>query len=205
MEATTYTYYMGRIRLSCWCVSCDPGCTHWRIMINELKTWTVAAADGVRFARVRWEINFLLIFETAPSFFKHPVFCSTLISIFTLLKGGSSFEKVVWTPNCVMPLTTPKAHLSVCIHFVVTSFHIIASVFSGVEQTRKPFGRRSTSLVTEQSSLRRNEGMWRSERDTVATAPRYEHFVTGVVIPTDLCADGCRIWSVVVESCRKSL
>jgi hypothetical protein len=36
METTTYTYeyYMGRIRLSCGCVSCDPGCTHWRIMIN---------------------------------------------------------------------------------------------------------------------------------------------------------------------------
>jgi hypothetical protein len=34
---------------------------------------TVAAADGVRFARVRWEINFLLIFETAPFFCKHPV------------------------------------------------------------------------------------------------------------------------------------
>jgi hypothetical protein len=28
METTTYTYYMGRIRLSCGCVSCDPGCTH---------------------------------------------------------------------------------------------------------------------------------------------------------------------------------
>jgi hypothetical protein len=33
MESTTYTYYMGRIRLSCGCVSCDPGCKHWRIMI----------------------------------------------------------------------------------------------------------------------------------------------------------------------------
>jgi hypothetical protein len=30
METTTHTYYeyMGRIRLSCGCVSCDPGCTH---------------------------------------------------------------------------------------------------------------------------------------------------------------------------------
>jgi hypothetical protein len=37
------------------------------------KTFTVAAADGVRFARVRSEINFLLIFETAPFFCKHPV------------------------------------------------------------------------------------------------------------------------------------
>ena len=38
------------------------------------ETWTVAVADGVRFARVRWEINFLLIFETAPFFCKHPVY-----------------------------------------------------------------------------------------------------------------------------------
>jgi len=32
------------------------------------ETWTVAAADGVRCVRVRWEINFLLTFETAPFF-----------------------------------------------------------------------------------------------------------------------------------------
>ena len=37
------------------------------------ETWTVAAADGVRCARVRWEINFLLTFETAPFICKHPV------------------------------------------------------------------------------------------------------------------------------------
>ena len=37
------------------------------------ETWTVAAADGVRFARVRWEINFFLTFETAPFICKHPV------------------------------------------------------------------------------------------------------------------------------------
>ena len=36
--------------------------------------WTVAAADGVRCARVRWEINFLLTFETAPFFCVYPVF-----------------------------------------------------------------------------------------------------------------------------------
>jgi hypothetical protein len=34
METTTYTYYMARIRLSCGCVSCDPECKHWTIMIN---------------------------------------------------------------------------------------------------------------------------------------------------------------------------
>ena len=38
------------------------------------ETWTVAAADGVRFARVRWEMNFLLTFETAPLICKHPVY-----------------------------------------------------------------------------------------------------------------------------------
>jgi hypothetical protein len=32
------------------------------------ETWTVAAADGVRLTRVRWEMDFLLTFETAPFF-----------------------------------------------------------------------------------------------------------------------------------------
>ena len=32
------------------------------------ETWTVAAADGIRCARVRWEINFLLTFDTALFF-----------------------------------------------------------------------------------------------------------------------------------------
>ena len=32
------------------------------------ETWAVVAADGVSCARVRWEINFLLTFETARSF-----------------------------------------------------------------------------------------------------------------------------------------
>jgi len=51
---------------------CDPGCTHWRIVIGAWETWTVAAADGVGCARVRWEINFLLTFETAPFFCVYP-------------------------------------------------------------------------------------------------------------------------------------
>ena len=38
------------------------------------ETWTVAAADGVRCARVRWEISFLLTFETAPFFCVYPVY-----------------------------------------------------------------------------------------------------------------------------------
>ena len=38
------------------------------------ETWTVAAADGVRCACVRWEINFLLTFETAPFFCVYPVY-----------------------------------------------------------------------------------------------------------------------------------
>jgi len=37
------------------------------------ETWTVAAADGVRCARVRWKVNFLLTFETAPFFCVYPV------------------------------------------------------------------------------------------------------------------------------------
>ena len=41
------------------------------------ETWTVTAADGVRCARVRWEINFLLTFETAPFFCVYPVYPSS--------------------------------------------------------------------------------------------------------------------------------
>ena len=37
------------------------------------ETWTVAAAGDVRCARVRWEINFLLTFGTAPFFCEYPV------------------------------------------------------------------------------------------------------------------------------------
>ena len=65
---------LGWIWLPCGCVSCDPGCTHWRSVISAWETWTVDAADGVRCARVRWAINFLLTFETAPFFCVHPVY-----------------------------------------------------------------------------------------------------------------------------------
>ena len=42
--------------------------------LEAWETWTFAAADGVRCALVRWEINFLLTFETAPFFFVYPVY-----------------------------------------------------------------------------------------------------------------------------------
>ena len=54
-------------------------CTHRLIVINAWETWTVAAADGVRCARVRWEINFLLTIETAPFFWVYPVYLSITI------------------------------------------------------------------------------------------------------------------------------
>ena len=51
------------------------------------ETWTVAAADGVRCARGRWEINLLLTFETSPSFCVHPLlqFLPTYGSVFSLM------------------------------------------------------------------------------------------------------------------------
>ena len=48
--------------------------TSERTVGSAWETWTNAAADGVRCARVRWEINFLLTFETAPFICKHPVY-----------------------------------------------------------------------------------------------------------------------------------
>ena len=44
------------------------------LLVSHEKTWTVAAADCVGCARVSWEINFLLTFETAPFFCVYPVY-----------------------------------------------------------------------------------------------------------------------------------
>ena len=38
------------------------------------ETWTFAATESIGCARVRWEINFLLTFETAPFFCEYPVY-----------------------------------------------------------------------------------------------------------------------------------
>jgi hypothetical protein len=79
-NACTAGHYSGRatpglgwVWLPCGCVSCDPGCTHWRIVITKWETWTVAAAESVCCARVRWEIHLLFTFETAPFFCVCPV------------------------------------------------------------------------------------------------------------------------------------
>ena len=53
----------------------------WPRSKHEKRTWTVAAADGLRCTRVRWEINFLLTFETAPFFFVYPTYCAMLFWI----------------------------------------------------------------------------------------------------------------------------
>ena len=45
-----------------------PAAPQKRTAVSAWETWTVAAADGVRCARVRWEINFSLTFENAPFF-----------------------------------------------------------------------------------------------------------------------------------------
>ena len=45
-----------------------------RTVDSAWETWTVAAADGVRCAHVRWEINFLLTFESAQFFCVYFVF-----------------------------------------------------------------------------------------------------------------------------------
>ena len=49
--------------------------------MHAWETWTVAATDGVRCARVRWEINFLLTFETAPFFCVYSLSLSIYIYI----------------------------------------------------------------------------------------------------------------------------
>jgi hypothetical protein len=87
-------------------VSCDPGCTHWRIVINAWETWTVAAADGVCCARVRWEIIFLLTFETAPFFCVYPVYTMPILCILLWLsykymqsKCSITYNNSLWFIN----------------------------------------------------------------------------------------------------------
>jgi hypothetical protein len=69
---------LGWVWLACGCVSCDQWRTYWRSVINAWETWIVATADGVCYAGVRWEINFLLTFETTPFFCVYSVLWLTL-------------------------------------------------------------------------------------------------------------------------------
>ena len=55
-----------------------------RTASSAWETWTVAAADGVRFARVKWEINFLLTFETAHFFCVYPVYGGIEVNAVTI-------------------------------------------------------------------------------------------------------------------------
>jgi hypothetical protein len=64
LVAHTESLFMLRRHLGNW-----PGSKHEKqIAGSAWETWIVDAADGVRFTRVRWEIDFLLTFETAPFF-----------------------------------------------------------------------------------------------------------------------------------------
>jgi len=50
-----------------WKLAPQPCSKHEKWTVGSTwETWPVAAADGVCCARVRWEINFLLTFKTAP-------------------------------------------------------------------------------------------------------------------------------------------
>ena len=50
------------------------------------ETWAVATADGVSCAHVRWEINFLLTFETASFFCVYPVYDVSVATVSSLIK-----------------------------------------------------------------------------------------------------------------------
>jgi hypothetical protein len=55
-------------------LQCSVSFMHGLEKTHAWETWTVAAADSVPCARVRWEINFLLTFEPAPFFCEHTVY-----------------------------------------------------------------------------------------------------------------------------------
>ena len=57
-----------------------------RTAVSAWETWTVSAADGVRCAREKWEINSLLPFETAPFFCVYPVLQhQSYVTLYTVL------------------------------------------------------------------------------------------------------------------------
>jgi hypothetical protein len=62
METTTSTYYMVRIRLSCGCVSYDPVCSHWRIMINAYKNLDSCRCWRCTFCPCKMRNKFLVNF-----------------------------------------------------------------------------------------------------------------------------------------------
>ena len=73
------------------------------------ETWTVAAADGVGFALVRWEINFLLTLETASFFCVYPVYIATARAAFEMV---TCLLKCLWQTDsnslCLwLPLKCP--------------------------------------------------------------------------------------------------
>ena len=69
----TRSLFLLRRHLGNWPLS-RAASTSERTAGSAWETWTVAVADGVRFARARWEIHFLLTFETAPFICKHRVY-----------------------------------------------------------------------------------------------------------------------------------
>jgi hypothetical protein len=71
------TEYTESLFLLSWKLAPRPRSKHEKQTANSAwETWTVASADGVRCARVRWEINFLSTFKTAPFFCVFPIYTS---------------------------------------------------------------------------------------------------------------------------------
>jgi hypothetical protein len=66
-ETTTYTYYMGRIRLSCGCVTQGAHIEGLWLMHKKFGLLLLLLTVYV-LPMLRWEVNLLLIFETAPLF-----------------------------------------------------------------------------------------------------------------------------------------
>ena len=69
---------------------------------SACETWTVVAADGVCFARVRWEINFLLTFEIAPFICKRTVYLILWLNVVVRNKLENCMSVCQFdTRNCI--------------------------------------------------------------------------------------------------------
>ena len=93
-----------------------------RTVGSTCETWTVAAADCVGFARVRWEINFLLTFETAPFICKHTVFVD-LDSVACIVTHWGLDGPVIesqWVEICHISPDRPWGPPSSCTVFTIS-------------------------------------------------------------------------------------
>jgi hypothetical protein len=97
-------------------------CARFRTAGNARETWTVAAADGARCARVRWEIHFLLTFEIAPFFCLYRVY--KIRGQDLRWRSNSSGFSIIYKKKPTSSISVIWRSASVRLHFIDQKIHL---------------------------------------------------------------------------------